>query len=187
MNLIDHLRARRHERRRISLVQAVDELPYALRVAMLAGVRDVPVIAGAYVDADRRVCPLLAAHRLGERHGARRFVGAWDRFCAATHGRPRLCTGEQVGTLVALLETSLRRDIEQAVAGDDAGRPVPRSPRRARGADAGPRARPTAAADLDRHPQAPEAAGACAAGGEAVGSPASAGAGPVSRKPCPGS
>src|SRR5438105_8209232 len=86
---------------------AIDCLPVATREAMLAGVRaSERVIAGAYVDGQGGVCPMLAAHRQGSRTDFLSFAKSWDRFTSAARG-PRAATHRQVGILVELLEESL--------------------------------------------------------------------------------
>jgi hypothetical protein len=61
------------------LREAVQSLPHATRVAMLAGLDAGPIIAGAYTS-DDGICPMLAAHRAGGRCSAAFFADAWDRF-----------------------------------------------------------------------------------------------------------
>jgi hypothetical protein len=86
---------------------AIDCLPVTTREAMLDGVRSSErIIAGAYVDADGGVCPMLAAHRRGSRVDFLSFAKSWDRFTSAARG-PRAATRRQVTILVNLLEESL--------------------------------------------------------------------------------
>jgi hypothetical protein len=86
---------------------AIDCLPVATREAMLEGVcRSERIIAGAYVDRDGGVCPMLAAHRQGSRTDFLSFAKSWDRFTSAAHG-PRAASHRQVAILVNLLEDSL--------------------------------------------------------------------------------
>ena len=86
---------------------AIDCLPVATREAMLEGVRSSErIIAGAYVDGDGGVCPMLAAHRRGSRIDFLSFAKSWDRFTSAARG-PRTATRRQVAILVDLLEESL--------------------------------------------------------------------------------
>jgi hypothetical protein len=86
---------------------AIDCLPVRTREAMLAGVRANPrIIAGAYVDGDGGVCPMLAAHRAGGRTDLLSFARSWDRF-TRTAGRSRAATEREVRILVAQLEDSL--------------------------------------------------------------------------------
>src|SRR5205807_7144497 len=103
------MRNRVHRRRSAvaRLRLAIDCLPVATREAMLDGVRSSDrVIAGAYVDRDGGVCPMLAAHRRGSRIDFLSFAKSWDRFASATGG-PRAATRRQVAILVNLLEASL--------------------------------------------------------------------------------
>jgi hypothetical protein len=86
---------------------AIDCLPVGTREAMLAGVRANPrIIAGAYVDGEGGVCPMLAAHRAGGRTDLLSFARSWDRFTRATRGS-RPATEREVRMLVAQLEDSL--------------------------------------------------------------------------------
>jgi len=86
---------------------AIDCLPVATREAMLEGVRSSErIIAGAYVDRDGGVCPMLAAHRRGSRIDFLSFAKSWDRFTRAGSG-PRAATRRQVTILTNLLEASL--------------------------------------------------------------------------------
>jgi hypothetical protein len=90
-----------------SLRLAIDCLPVGTREAMLAGVRANPrIIAGAYVDGDGGVCPMLAAHRAGGRTDLLSFARSWDRFTRACRG-PRPATEREVRILLAQLESSL--------------------------------------------------------------------------------
>jgi hypothetical protein len=103
------MRNRAHRRRSAvaRLRLAIDCLPVATREAMLDGVRSSDrVIAGAYVDRDGGVCPMLAAHRRGSRIDFLSFAKSWDRFASATGG-PRAATRRQVAILINLLEASL--------------------------------------------------------------------------------
>lgn len=97
---------------------AIDCLPSYTRVAMLEGVRQWPIIVGAYTDRGGGVCPMLAAHRCGGRTDFLAFARAWDRYTSAK--RPRRATEREVGTLIAHLESSLLGDptaeFDQAIA-----------------------------------------------------------------------
>jgi hypothetical protein len=94
------------ERLRLS----IDCMPIAAREAMLAGVRaNERVIAGAYVDGSGGVCPMLAAHRNGQRKGFLAFVRSWDRFTrVGTDSRE--ATPRELRILVSQLEDSLAMD-----------------------------------------------------------------------------
>src|SRR4029453_17645245 len=65
----------------------VDTLPYETRAAMLEGLEQYDIIAGAYSNRDGGVCPMLAAHRCGGRTDLRSFARAWDRFTGAGRAR----------------------------------------------------------------------------------------------------
>jgi hypothetical protein len=86
---------------------AIDCLPVGTREAMLAGVRANPrIIAGAYVDGEGGVCPMLAAHRAGGRTDLLSFARSWDRFTRARRGS-RAATEREVRILISQLEDSL--------------------------------------------------------------------------------
>jgi hypothetical protein len=86
---------------------AIDCLPIATREAMLAGVRaNARIIAGAYVDGEGGVCPMLAAHRGGGRTDLLSFARSWDRFTRA-RGGSRVASEREVRILVAQLEDSV--------------------------------------------------------------------------------
>jgi hypothetical protein len=86
---------------------AIDCMPVSTREAMLAGVRaSERVIAGAYVDKQGGLCPMLAAHRAGGRTDGLAFARSWDRFTKA-RGRPRAATARELRILVRQLQDSL--------------------------------------------------------------------------------
>jgi hypothetical protein len=86
---------------------AIDCLPVGTREAMLVGVQaNERIIAGAYVDRDGGVCPMLAAHRAGGRTDLLSFARSWDRF-TRTNGKPRAASEREVRMLVAQLQDSL--------------------------------------------------------------------------------
>lgn len=86
---------------------AIDCMPVGTREAMLAGVSaSERIIAGAYVDRDGGVCPMLAAHRAGARTHGLAFARSWDRFTKAA-GKPRIASDREVGILVRQLQDSL--------------------------------------------------------------------------------
>jgi hypothetical protein len=86
---------------------AIDCLPVRTREAMLAGVRaNDRIIAGAYVDGEGGVCPMLAAHRCGGRTDLLSFAKSWDRFTRTKSGS-RAATEREVRMLTAQLEDSL--------------------------------------------------------------------------------
>jgi len=77
---------------------------------MLRGLDENEIIAGAYVDAQGGVCPMLAAHRGGGRTSLASFAKAWDRYTGA--GRARHASERELRTLRALLEESLVNDVD---------------------------------------------------------------------------
>jgi hypothetical protein len=99
-------RARNKHAERLRLI--VDTLPYETRVAMLEGLKQYDIIAGAYSNRNGGVCPMLAAHRCGGRTDLRSFARAWDRFTGA--GRARRASERELRTLAAQLESSLWRE-----------------------------------------------------------------------------
>jgi len=79
---------------------------------MLEGVQTSErVIAGAYVDGDGGVCPMLAAHRRGARTNFLSFARAWDRF-ARTGRSARAATRRELDILVGHLQSSLLGDAQ---------------------------------------------------------------------------
>jgi hypothetical protein len=73
---------------------------------MLVAVEADELIVGAYTDRRGRICPMLAAHRLGARTDVGSFPGAWDAFGGARRPRPATC--RELEILKALLQESLR-------------------------------------------------------------------------------
>ncbi len=81
-------------------------MPRHSREAMLRGIDDNRIIAGAYADSSSGgICPMLAAHRNGGRTDLSSFARCWDFFTGAR--RPRLATRREVATLRSYLEMSL--------------------------------------------------------------------------------
>jgi hypothetical protein len=99
-------RTKKKSAQRLRLI--VDTLPYETRAAMIEGLEQYDIIAGAYSDRDGGVCPMLAAHRCGGRTDLRSFARAWDRFTGA--GRARRASERELRTLAAQLESSLWRE-----------------------------------------------------------------------------
>lgn len=93
------------------LRSAVDALPRPAREAMLDGVHEDTIIAGAYVGGGGTAsCPMVAVHRRGVRTDANRFARAWDQYCGVAQGQARKATERELGTLAAILEASLLAD-----------------------------------------------------------------------------
>jgi hypothetical protein len=89
---------------------AVDAMPRFAREAMLRGIDDNEIIAGAYVDSrSGGVCPMLAAHRNGGRTDLASFARSWDRFTGANGPRP--ATEREIRALRGYLEMSLVADV----------------------------------------------------------------------------
>src|ERR1700728_1300474 len=89
-----------------TLRRTIDCLPANTRLAMLDGVRNNPIIVGAYTDRRGGICPMLAAHRCGGRTNFLSFAKSWDRFARAKNG-PRPASEREVRILIAQLEASL--------------------------------------------------------------------------------
>jgi hypothetical protein len=86
---------------------AIDCLPVRTREAMLKGVRaNERIIAGAYVDGEGGMCPMLAAHRCGGRTDLLSFAKSWDRFTRTKNGS-RAATERETRILICQLEDSL--------------------------------------------------------------------------------
>jgi hypothetical protein len=92
-------------RKRVTTLQrAVERLPVHSRRAMLQGLGEDTIIAGAYSVGPAR-CPGFAAYRRGARTGYSEFAAAWDRYA---RGRGvRRVKGDDVATLVRMLRASL--------------------------------------------------------------------------------
>ena len=72
---------------------AIDCLPVGTREAMLAGLRaNERIIAGAYVDGEGGVCPMLAAHRAGGRTDLLSFARVVGPLHARDAAAPRAAT-----------------------------------------------------------------------------------------------
>lgn len=85
-------------------------MPHRSKVAMLRGIEENEIIAGAYVDGDGGVCPMLAAHRTGGRTSLASFAKAWDRYTNTS--RARRASSRELRTLTALLEESIANDAD---------------------------------------------------------------------------
>jgi hypothetical protein len=108
---------RRHPRSRpvVELRRTIDCLPLRTRVAMLEGINaGEPIIAGAYVDGQGGVCPMLAAHRRGGRTNFISFARAWDRFTQAGR-KVRRASRRELEILAGQLQSSLSRETDVAL------------------------------------------------------------------------
>ena len=92
------------------LRNAVQALPRHTKEAMLRGIRNRPVIVGAYVDRRGGTCPMLAAHRNGGRTNMGTFARAWDEYTGADQRKPRRASRREVVTLQNYLELALLGD-----------------------------------------------------------------------------
>jgi hypothetical protein len=94
-----------------NLRHAIDSLPHDTRVAMLDGIRQNQIIAGAYTD-HGGICPMLAAYRAGGRASCISFAKAWDAFAfRGARTRPaRRATRRELLVLTSHLEVSLLDD-----------------------------------------------------------------------------
>jgi hypothetical protein len=93
-----------HRKRVRVLERAVERLPVHSRRAMLQGLGEDTIIAGAYSVGPAR-CPGFAAYRRGARTGYSEFAAAWDRYA---RGRGvRRVKRDDVATLVGMLRATL--------------------------------------------------------------------------------
>lgn len=103
-----------HRKRVRALQTAVDRLPVSSRRAMLDGLGEGDIIAGAYSVGPAK-CPGFAAYRRGARTGYSEFAKAWDRYA---RGRGvRRARNADVATLVAMLRASLAAEPELDLTG----------------------------------------------------------------------
>jgi hypothetical protein len=103
-----------HRKRVRTLQRAVDRLPVDSRRAMLVGLGEDTIIAGAYSVGPAR-CPGLAAYRRGARTGYTEFAKAWDHYA---RGRGvRRVRDDDVATLVAMLRASLATEGDELALG----------------------------------------------------------------------
>ena len=73
------------------------------------------IIAGAYVDGEGGVCPMLAAHRSGAPTAFLSFARSWDRFTRAGRGVHSV-SRRQLNILVGQLQASLLSEADTALA-----------------------------------------------------------------------
>jgi hypothetical protein len=114
---------------------------------MLDGIDSSRIIVGAYTDRDGGVCPMLAAHRLGERTNLASFARAWDRYTGAKGGHPRPASDRELRTLHTMLEASI--SLEELGETSDLGQAI--DEHRARSGRPGPT--PSAKGDRNRTPE----------------------------------
>jgi hypothetical protein len=101
-----------HRKRVRALQHAVEGLPVSSRRAMLDGLGEGDIIAGAYSVGPAK-CPGFAAYRRGARTGYSDFAKAWDHYA---RGRGvRRARGDDVATLVAMLRASLAAEGDLAI------------------------------------------------------------------------
>jgi hypothetical protein len=87
---------------------SVEAMPPATRAAMLRGIDENEIIVGAYVDNHSGgICPMLAAHRHGERTAFGTFARAWDQFTRADPKKPRRATRREIRALRSYLERGM--------------------------------------------------------------------------------
>jgi hypothetical protein len=91
---------------------AIDCLPADTKRAMLDGIRENPIVVGAYTDSRGGICPMLAAHRNGGRTTFLSFARSWDQFSRTK--RVRHATRRELQILEELLQASLLKE-EDAV------------------------------------------------------------------------
>jgi hypothetical protein len=115
------MRRRRRDRPARRLRVSIDALPRATKLAMLEGVRETPIIAGAYTSPEG-TCPMLAAHRRGGRTSLATFARAWDGY-TRVEGGPRPATERELRTLESMLEASLAAE-EAPLGGGELARAI---------------------------------------------------------------
>jgi hypothetical protein len=91
-----------------ALQRAIRCLPPATREAMLTGIKEHPIVAGAYTDGRGGICPMLAAHRHGGRTTHLGFSRAWDAL--ARTNKVRRATPRELRILEDLLLASLESE-----------------------------------------------------------------------------
>jgi hypothetical protein len=115
-----------HRKRVRALQRAVERLPVSSRRAMLEGLGEDAIIAGAYAVGPAR-CPGFAAYRRGARTGYSEFAAAWDRYA---RGRGvRRARNDDVATLTAILRASLATQPELDLGPAPGGAHEPAEPR----------------------------------------------------------
>jgi hypothetical protein len=111
-----------------ALQRAIRCLPLRTREAMLQGIAEQPIVAGAYTDGRGGVCPMLAAHRHGGRTTYLPFSRAWDAL--ARTRTVRRATERELRILEDLLLASLHEetDFTKAIAEHRAALAARRAP-----------------------------------------------------------
>lgn len=109
MSLFSRFRPLRPDR--TELRSMVDQLPLAVRIAMLEGVRAERIIAGGYADGRGGICPMLAAHRHGARWSFPDFARTWDEFAEAPIEGLRDADPCHVQALAEVLASSIEDDL----------------------------------------------------------------------------
>jgi hypothetical protein len=131
-----------------ALERAIRSLPATTRAAMLEGIREHPIVCGAYTDGRGGICPMLAAHRHGGRVTMLAFARSWDAFTRTR--RVRRATARELRTLEHLLVASFEEepaDLAGAIAEYQAARfPEIKARRLSAPRRSGPRAAAGAAA-----------------------------------------
>jgi hypothetical protein len=97
-----------------ALQRAIRCLPAKTREAMLEGIAQHPIVAGAYTDGRGGICPMLAAHRHGGRATHLGFSRAWDDL--ARTKTVRRATPQELDILEHLLQASLAEETDLAEA-----------------------------------------------------------------------
>ena len=95
-----------------ALQRAIRCLPARTREAMLEGIEQHPIVAGAYTDGRGGICPMLAAHRHGGRATHLGFARAWDDLARAK--TVRRATARELELLEDLLRASLAEETDFA-------------------------------------------------------------------------
>src|SRR3954468_8638135 len=101
-----------------ALQRAIRCLPPATREAMLTGIKEHPIVAGAYTDGHGGICPMLAAPRHGGRTTHLGFSRAWGPLARARGGPRAAPAAPRIleDLLVASLQEDTGADLAQAIA-----------------------------------------------------------------------
>ncbi len=104
---------RRQTEKANELRAAVDRLPLATRQAMLEGLEQNSIIAGADGNLRGGVCPMYAIPSPPARRLGQPFARAWDRYVGARLPRP--ASEREVHTLRSMIETSIELEAKPEV------------------------------------------------------------------------